>query len=166
MYITLTTACPQAFNDLKCLEPEKECLGCLGKMTPKTTTTTLKNQKEALSLSSLSCSWQNVRWSTAANFIGIEEALKKYKQINEYQQWEINSFKCFIRESLCSQIHCQDEDLEGSFQAISNYSALWKHSTPWWEKPVYIWAHHPLAESTEVSTSYGYVCISNGCYCM
>lgn len=60
-----------------------DCLGWLGRMTPKTTTTTLKNQKEALSLSSLSCSWQNVWWSTAENFIGLEEALKKYKQINE-----------------------------------------------------------------------------------
>lgn len=101
-----------------------------------------ENQKEALSVSSLSCSWQNVCWSTTEIFMGLEETLKKYKQINEYQQWEINSFKCFVElESLCSQIQCQDEDLEGFCQTISNYSGLWKHrgySTPWWEKPVYI----------------------------
>lgn len=101
-----------------------------------------ENQKGALSFSSPSCSWQNVCWSTAENFIGLEDTPKKYKQINEYQQWEINSFKCFIQlKSLCSQIHCQDENLEGFCQTISNYSALWKHkgySTPWWEKTVYI----------------------------
>lgn len=76
-----------------------------------------ENKKEALGLSSLSYSWQNICWNTAENFTGLEETLKKYKHINEYQQWEINSFKCFVQpESLCSQIHCQDEDLEGFCQ--------------------------------------------------